>query len=415
MNQPLASAACHSADPAMTIPAPGLGPAAEAPPLRSHALPLADRPVRWALFGTGPISLKFAAALRQNGSPVTMVVSRGEQGDHLARLLGAGIVVRDAHEAAAAAHDHADIAYIATPPALHREHACACLAAGLPVLIEKPLGASHADALAIREAARAAGCLAMEATWTRFLPALTQMRCLIAQGAIGEPHLVSGSFAQAYRNTTDTGGPSSHFDPALGGGALAHLGFYPLSLAQFLFGMPDAAQALGHAPPGGVEETVAIALRWGEGLAGSFQASLRTQTHHDFTVFGSTGSLSVEGPIWRPHGLRLWHHDTHARGPASLPTRAALHRESGLRLALGRWRARLRRDGRVIALPYQGNGYVHEIIEAETLLRSGGDDSATMPLDHSVALAGLIDDLREQVRNGGAFGGRAFGEGAGRQ
>ncbi|MEI5579308.1 Gfo/Idh/MocA family oxidoreductase, partial [Streptomyces brasiliscabiei] len=89
--------------------------------------PLADRPVRWALFGTGPISLKFAAALRQNGSPVTMVVSRGEQGDHLARLLGAGIVVRDAHEAAAIAHEHADIAYIATPPALHREHACACL------------------------------------------------------------------------------------------------------------------------------------------------------------------------------------------------------------------------------------------------------------------------------------------------
>jgi predicted dehydrogenase len=49
----------------------------------------------------------------------------------------------------------ADAAIIASPPALHGEHALACLAAGLAVLVEKPLALTIDDARAVSAAARA--------------------------------------------------------------------------------------------------------------------------------------------------------------------------------------------------------------------------------------------------------------------
>ena len=53
--------------------------------------------------------------------------------------------------------DGADAAVVATPPSSHREVACACLEAGLPVMLEKPVALTMEDSDAVFAAAELAG------------------------------------------------------------------------------------------------------------------------------------------------------------------------------------------------------------------------------------------------------------------
>ncbi len=346
---------------------------------------------RWGVLGTGPVSVKFAAGLRQIGAEVAMVVSRGERGPAFAHLFG-GVVVEDYARAAAMAPGMVDAVYIATPPALHFDHAQAFLKAGVPVLIEKPIAASLAQAESLRDLARSKGVFAMEAMWTRFMPAITALRRMIDEGAIGELRMISASFGQAYRPDPAHG----HFDPAQGGGALAQLGAYPLSLGQFLCGEAMAAKATGCLGPTGVDEDAAMALLYADGVIGSFQTSLRGTLRNSLTVTGTLGRIEIEGPIYRPWGLRVFSNPPVGRAQMDL-TGKALFKEGPLFQRLSLFRARRARRGRVLSLPYAGNGYHYEAQEVQALVRAGALESATMPLDHSVALTALTQSLRHQI------------------
>ena len=67
--------------------------------------------------------------------------------------------------------DGVDVLYIATPHPQHRAIALAAIRAGKAVLIEKSFTVTPAATVEIVTAAREAGVFAMEAMWTRFLPA----------------------------------------------------------------------------------------------------------------------------------------------------------------------------------------------------------------------------------------------------
>jgi predicted dehydrogenase len=47
--------------------------------------------------------------------------------------------------------------------------------------------------------------------------------------------------------------------------------------------------------------------------------------------------------------------------------------------------------------PRIGNGYAHEAMEVGRCLREGLLESPEMPLDESVSLMGVLDDLRAQL------------------
>jgi hypothetical protein len=52
---------------------------------------------------------------------------------------------------------------------------------------------------------------------------------------------------------------------------------------------------------------------------------------------------------------------------------------------------------RTIATPYLGNGYVHEAIEAQRCFTAGLLESPGMTLDETLALMGVMDEVRKQV------------------
>jgi len=81
--------------------------------------------------------------------------------------------------------ERADLLVNLTPPSVHRPVCEEALALGCDVFVEKPLAESLADAQALVAAAAAAGKTLAVMQNRRYLPAITTMRELVADGAIG--------------------------------------------------------------------------------------------------------------------------------------------------------------------------------------------------------------------------------------
>lgn len=344
---------------------------------------------RWGIFGTGAVAAKFVAGLRSSTSTVGFVASRSTESAH--RFASAFGIERalEGYESAARVAD-VDAIYIATPPSEHLRHALACLEHGTPILVEKPFASSADEARQIAEAARSAGVFCMEGMWTRFLPAALRLREVVHGGAIGEVRLMSGSLGFANQVDPASGG----FDRERGGGALAHLAVYPISLGQWLFGAPAEVRALGRIGSTGVDEDVSITLRYDSGVLASVHASLRVQAAQDFRVSGTHGSIAFGGPIYRPHSVFL-NRSTPRRTPRADLTRAAQVREGGVVQRLAQLAGILPQTPRPTF--FRGNGYQYEAAEVVRRVSNGELESPTMPLSDSVAVAATLDAARESL------------------
>lgn len=346
---------------------------------------------RWGVFGTGAISAKFIAGLHAaRSAEVTWVASRSlERAQRFARGAGVARAIEGYREALA--EGGVDAVYIATPPSEHMAHALLCIEAGIPVLVEKPFAMTGDDATRIARAARASGVFAMEAMWTRFLPAAAAFKEEIAR--IGDIGVVSGSFGLSQRPDSD----SSMFNPRLGGGAISHLGAYPLSLAQWLFGSPTTVQAIGMIGLSGVDEQVAFQLRYESGVLGSFFVSLRAWAPDDFQVSGSAGALAFQGSIVRPFGLAASRDAPRGADEASFGLKARLQ-QHGLTHRIAQAMGRSSRGPKTrLSRPYAGNGYHYEADEVRACVERGVVESRVMPLDDSIAVAATSDLIRSVI------------------
>ncbi len=348
---------------------------------------------RWGIFGTGAISAKFVAGLAAAcDAEASFVASRSLA---KAQKFAAGMGVARAIEgyAEAAAAGGVDAIYIATPPSVHAAHALLCIEAGVPVLVEKPFATNAVEALRIADVARAKSVFAMEAMWTRFLPVAQALRDKLAAGSTGEARLVAGNFGTSKAPSSANGS----FDPALGGGAIAHLGVYPLSLAQWLFGSPTLMQAMGSVGATGVDEDAAFQLLYPGGVIGSFFASIRSWAPNDFRVMGTDGMIGFYGPIDRPYGLDVSLQAPLRLGEPVFGWRTRI-RQHGLvhRLAqLAGLSSRSR--GKRLKYSYAGNGYHYEADEVRACVERGAAESAVMPLGDSIAVASTADMIRETI------------------
>ena len=287
-----------------------------------------------------------------------------------------------------------DAFYIATPPSAHRAQAVACLAAGKPVLIEKPFAATKADAQAIVDAAREQGVFCMEGMWTRFLPLAARLRAVVNEGEIGTPRSLAGSFGVS--NMPDQA--DNQFLSGLGGGALLHRGVYVMAIAFDLFGPAQLAASAATLGATGVDEDCSLVLRHEGGVLSTIWASLRAPLPNDLTIEGTHGLLRVSAPVYRPFRMRLT--TTHPTARArrvnrlleSLREGALAHavqqRFEGLDLLPGR------RSTKTITATYAGNGYHYEADEVARCVRRGTLQSELMPLKQSVEIAALMEQAR---------------------
>ncbi|WP_245972152.1 Gfo/Idh/MocA family protein [Rhodovulum iodosum] len=160
-------------------------------------------------------------------------------------------------------------AVVATPTPAHFPSATEALGRGWPVLVEKPLAATCADAGALIAAAAAAGLPLFTGHHRRCHPFSRAARAAVA--AIGAPVGVQGLWSLRK--------PDSYFDIAWhrapGAGPLLTNLSHEIDLLHFFFGRVAEATALVSSARRGlaVEDTAAVALRFENGALGSFLMS----------------------------------------------------------------------------------------------------------------------------------------------
>jgi predicted dehydrogenase len=315
--------------------------------------------VRWGILGTGRISKTFARALKDTpGAVLAGVGSRTrEAAEGFAREFG-GAAYGSYEELVAA--DDVDLVYVGTPHPMHFENVRMALNAGKGVLCEKPFTMNRPEAEELVALARAKQLFLMEAMWTRFMPALAEVRRIVESGEIGPVHQVNAELGFK----SEAGPEHRLFNLALGGGALLDLGIYPLSIAVALLGPVAKVTAQADLGPTGVDEQTGFLLRHRDGGMSVCSCSLRARLPSELTIAGERGHVRMN---------TMFHH-------AQTVTV-------------------LRADGinRTVPTPFIGNGYVHEVIEAQRCWKAGLIESPGMTHADSLDLMGVMDEVRRQI------------------
>jgi len=309
--------------------------------------------------GTGRIAGDFATGLQS--LPHAALAAVGSRSAEAAAAFADrfGAARRHASYAALADDPEVDIVYVATPHPFHHANTRMCLEAGKAVLCEKPFTLNAVQARDLVALAREHRLFLMEAMWTRFLPAMVEIRRLVAEGAIGEVRLLTADFG--FRKEFD---PRHRlFDLALGGGALLDIGVYLASLASMVFGPPATIRSLAHLGRTGVDEQAALILGYAGGRFAQLTATIAAATPQEATIVGDGGWIRIH-PLW-------W---------------------KAARFTL----ATAGREPEPVDLPFAGNGYNYEAAEAMRCLRAGALESPAMPLDETVAIVETLDRVRAE-------------------
>ncbi len=314
---------------------------------------------RWGIMGSGGIATQMARTLRQVGSPLVAVGS-GRPG--AAEAFAAEWDVEhalDSHESVAS-HPDVDIVYVATTNDRHLDNALACVAAGTPVLCEKPLTVNADQARTLTDRARQAGVLLMEAMWMRFLPVASTMLELVEAGTVGEVRHIDVTF-----------GHLANLDPDrrwmrrdLGGGSLLDLGIYPLSLIHLVAGPPTSFEARADLADNGVDLQTQVISSHGGGVGASMMSSFLADAANEAVIAGSEGRLRLLAPF---------HH-------------------SGTVV--------VERKGEIVEqhdTSYEGEGFAFEVAEMERCVTEGLVESPLRPHADTLAVLEWMDAIRSRV------------------
>lgn len=315
--------------------------------------------VRWAVASTGRMAATFAADFAH--VPAAELVAVASRDEHAARDFAAAHGVRNAMTYDELwASDDVDAVYVATPHAWHASVALPAIESGKGVLVEKAFTASVTDTQRIVDAARAREVFAMEAMWTRFRPAASELKRLVDAGEIGQVRSVQGDLT-AFRAYD----PADRlFDPGLGGGAILDLGVYAVSFAQWFLGTPSRVFATGGLLPNGVEGEAGLLLGYEDGRFASLGVGFTTQGPGRMAVLGTDGWIEVH-----PRFHRLQRFTIHHQG----------------------------RDDVDVDLEARGNGYCHELAEATRCIEEGQTESAVMPLDDTLSVQETLSEALRQL------------------
>ena len=327
----------------------------------------------WAVIGPGAIAATFVAAMRAVPAARLQAVWGRDAGRARAFALRHGLdarcVVEDLDAVLGDPKVHA--VYVATTHDAHAALAARALAAGKPVLCEKPLTLCEADTRALCALGRAHRVFLMEGLWTRMLALYRTLGSRLAHGELGELRSMSSSFCCVVPYDAR----SRLFDPARAGGALLDIGVYNVAMARWAVQSvggtdePVVERSLGSlCAPDGVDLADVGSLRFAGGAVAQFVCAFDRVAANGLQLHGTLGSVWVPRDFWAAQ--------------------------------CAEWIAA---DGRreILHLPHAVNGFEYQIEEAMRCIRDGQIESACMPHRESVALAREIDALRALAAAGG--------------
>ena len=263
----------------------------------------------WGVVGFGWVARDYAVpGILAAGGRFAAIVDPDPAARRAAATLGA--CARE-DMAALLADPAVQAVYVATPNHLHRAAVEAAAAAGKPVLCEKPMAATLADAEAMAVAVARAGIPYGTAFDQRHHPAHLAIRDALAAGAIGTVTAIR----IAYACWVDAGFARDNWraDPQrAGGGALMDLAPHGLDLVDHLLGEPvEAIAALTQ------HRVQRYAVDDGAMLVGRTAGGVLVQLHVAYNcpealprrrleVLGTQGQIVAERTMGQTPGGEVW-------------------------------------------------------------------------------------------------------------
>ena len=321
---------------------------------------MTDEPIRWGILGAGGIATTVGHDIGLTPGNVVHAIGARDADRAAAYAAVHGVPNSYGSYAELLADPEVDVVYVATTHGQHHDHALLALQAGKPVLVEKAFTLNAAQAREVVAEARARRLFCMEAMWTRLNPLVRQAVEIARSGRIGEIVAFRGDLSRYFHYD------ASHrlFDLVAGGGALLDLGIYPATVAWLFLGRPDTVQAMATLSPTGSDVTTVMQWAYRDGPLAQLYCSAAGESPFAVLINGTAGWISIEPRIHRPE-------------------RMIVHDASG--------------DEVITAAEQIGNGYGHEVQEVARCLRAGELESPLVPLDETVAILELMDDVRRQI------------------
>ena len=312
----------------------------------------------WGFIGAGAIANRFMAGLMQVPDAYLAAVSSRtyEKARTFAGKYNAK-VYKSTEELIA--DEDVDIVYVATPHTVHRENTLMAIEIGKPVLCEKPMAPNAKMVTEMVQAARKKRVYLMEAMWTRFFPAMQKVRKWLDEGRIGKVQFVTADFG--YYEEED---PSKIiFDPNTAGGSLLDVGIYPIAFAFMVFGKkPNRITGLADMASTGVDAAMGCTLGFEGGGLALLYSAMNAETPQVAEIIGQKGRIVIP-QFWSPREAHLY------IGGELIESFKGDH---------------------------EGEGYQFEIAAVQEDIRNGRLENELMPLDESIAIAEVMDELRSQ-------------------
>ena len=200
--------------------------------------------------------------------------------------------VHDTYEDVLADAD-VDAIYNPLPNGLHGRYTIAALAAGKPVLCEKPLTANAEEAERVAAAATDHGLVVMEAFHYRYHPLVERVLEIVRGGELGELRRIETRGCVPLPFPKDI-----RYQLPLAGGALMDIGCYAVHQARTLAGEePEVVSARAKCIRPQVDRWMRAELRFSDSLAGSFECALLSGKliSMGVRVQGEHGTVKVTG------------------------------------------------------------------------------------------------------------------------
>ena len=269
-----------------------------------------------------------------------------------------------------------DLVVVASANVVHAEQALQVIAAGITVVIDKPVGRNVRETHSIFDAADKAGvkaCAFFNRRWDS--DALT-IKKVLASGVLGEVHRIDSRF-ERFRPELNATSWRENMSAADGGGQLLDLQPHLISTAIDWFGKAELVTATVRSLRGGADDDSVLVLRHASGTISYLSASAVVGAPGPrIRILGTKGALVIND-----------------LDPQEALLRAGKYPEGGTWTVPTNSRAFLHRGDEVEEIASEPGNYAHFYKEVESAITSGS--SWPVPHEDALLVARIIDQARE--------------------
>ncbi len=186
-----------------------------------------------------------------------------------------------------------DLVVVASANLVHSQHAHAAISAGIPVVIDKPMGRTYAETAEIISAGERAGIPVSTFFNRRWDSDALTIKKVLASGVLGTIHRMDSRF-ERFRPELNTNSWRENMSAADGGGQLLDLQPHLISTALDWFGKAELVTSTVRAIRGGADDDAVLVLKHDSGVLSILSASAVVGAPGPrVRILGSKGALVI--------------------------------------------------------------------------------------------------------------------------